>query len=225
MSETILTAEAHDAAVAPVNNQGQPQRVLMTESEQALQTWQNRTLRVMQAMLVFVTVLFFVSGWIQLRYLQNSILNGSTSPFTDTTSTAELVSAPDDAALNASILLESYVLERRYHQANTLLMSMVWIRYLGFSTGMVIALVGAAFILGKLREDPFNLNVEGDKRKLSLSGTSPGLIMVFLGVVLMMTTIVRQHTFSITDQPVYFSTSQPLDNLPLPPTLPVYSEE
>jgi hypothetical protein len=48
--------------------------------------------------------------------------------------------------------LETNIVERRYHQANVSLMSRVWTRYLGFVTGMVLAMVGSIFILGKLRE-------------------------------------------------------------------------
>jgi hypothetical protein len=46
-------------------------------------------------------------------------------------------------------VLEADALQRRYHQANANMLARVWTRQLGFITGMLLALVGAAFILGR----------------------------------------------------------------------------
>jgi hypothetical protein len=99
--------------------------------------------------------------------------------------------------------LECFVLERRYHQANVSLMSSVWIRYLGFVTGMILALVGASFVLGKLREPPSKMGVGTAVARFSFEGTSPGIILAGLGVVLMLTTIIVRHEFAVVDRPVY----------------------
>ena len=63
-----------------------------------------------------------------------------------------------DAALRArrardALALEQELVARRYEQANLMLSTSLWTRLMGFITGMILALVGAAFILGKLQED------------------------------------------------------------------------
>ena len=45
------------------------------------------------------------------------------------------------------------MIKQRYHQANVLLMAGVRVRYPGLVTGMILALIGAVFVLGKIREE------------------------------------------------------------------------
>jgi len=105
--------------------------------------------------------------------------------------------------LRTSALLEANVIARRYHQANVLLMSRVWANYLGFVTGMTLALVGAAFILGQLQTATSTLENKTGPAQVSLSTTSPGLALCVLGVILMITTIVSHHDIQTQDVPVY----------------------
>jgi len=107
------------------------------------------------------------------------------------------------ARLRAMIALEANTLERRHHQANVLLMSQLWIRYLGFVTGMILALVGTAFILGKLQErfSEFTANVDGTGG--TLKSSSPGLMLVVFGMILMLATVIARQEISVTDAPVY----------------------
>src|SRR5664279_27907 len=46
--------------------------------------------------------------------------------------------------------LEQESLDKRYYQGGLLLLSRIFIKYLGFLTGMIIAIVGSVFIIGKL---------------------------------------------------------------------------
>ncbi len=46
--------------------------------------------------------------------------------------------------------LEQESLYRRYNQGGLLLMSRIYTKYLGFFTGMIMAIVGAVFIIGKI---------------------------------------------------------------------------
>ncbi len=164
--------------------------------------WQGRLLPLMIRMLVGLTLFFFVASLLQLAFLHASIRE---SPRLDV---ADVVEAHGDgdrlaADLRALVILESNALERRYHQANVLLMSRVWRRYLGFVTGMILALVGAAFILGKLREEVSDVELKSGAAELSLKSTSPGLVLTVLGVILMIATIVTHHEITTADAPVY----------------------
>ena len=210
-----------------------PSETAKTEQDDLLK-WQEKVLPTMRAMLIGLTIFFFIPSLIQLGYLHQSIFEGSKI---DKFELPDLLSTSTDKTyqetltaghVQSMIALESYVLERRYHQANVILMTSAWIRYLGFATGMILSLIGASFILGKMQEA--SSRVEGDSPlwRLSLQSSSPGIIMVALGVMLMATTIVGRHEIKVTDRPVYtsFNGTVPgvmeelpeITPLPLPPT-------
>jgi hypothetical protein len=181
-----------------------------TESEDSkLSAWQTNLLPLMTYMIVGLAIFFFLASLCQLAYLHWSILGGSRA---DACEPLDVLShdsllTPEEVLsashLQMSTTLECYVLERRYHQANVSLMSSVWVRYLGFVTGMILALVGASFVLGKLRESPSKVGVGTAVARFSFEGTSPGIILAGLGVVLMLTTIIVRHEFAVVDRPVY----------------------
>ena len=145
-----------------------------------------------------VTVFFLVVTLLQLQSLQRRI---DTPPVLDLTSAL----APLDTGAGSTgdrlmvaqwrtlALLEQNVIERRYHQANVLLMSRSWTRYLGFMTGMIFALVGAAFIMGKLREQASALALKNAAVEANITTTSPGLVLCLLGTVLMLATLLTHH--------------------------------
>ena len=171
--------------------------------------WQRRLLPLMVRMIVGLTVFFFVATLVQLVYLHWSIQSG---PTVDTVQGLGLIGQPSNnptpdplatAELKRGFLLEVYAIDRRYHQGNVLLMSRVWTRYLGFSTGMILAMVGAVFILGNVREPLTEVDAEQAGVKLSIKSASPGIILALLGVVLMVTTIVTHHEIEIKDTPLY----------------------
>jgi hypothetical protein len=84
-------------------------------------------------------------------------------------------------------------------------MSGLWLRYLGFVTGMILALVGASFVLGKLREPLTEITGELPKINLSLRSASPGIILVFLGAVLMIATILDEDKYEADENRIYLT--------------------
>src|SRR5262249_37890505 len=105
--------------------------------------------------------------------------------------------------LRIEAILETNLIARRYHQANVLLMSRVWANYLGFVTGMTLALVGAAFVLGQLKATTTEMETKTEPVQLSLKTASPGITLSVLGVILMMTTIISHHDIETKDMPIY----------------------
>lgn len=119
--------------------------------------WQRALLPFMMWTVALLTAFFFVASIIQLYDLQNRITAGPTLDLQQLFDDRQLVAAREGgpgtlelARWKILTTLEKGAVERRYHQANVLLMSRVWIHYLGFVTGMILALVGAVFILGRL---------------------------------------------------------------------------
>lgn len=183
-----------------------------------IDNWQRRLLPLMVRMIVGLTAFFFLATLVQLVYLHRTIQFGPTLQAAEGLAligraSSDAMPNPLAAAeLKRGFLLEVYAIDRRYHQGNVLLMSRVWTRYLGFSTGMILAMVGSIFILGKLREPSTELDVEQASMKLSVKSASPGIILAVLGVALMLTTIITHHEISVVDRPLY--TGQGPSSLP-----------
>jgi hypothetical protein len=184
-----------------------------TESEQAsIIKWQKKLLPFMVGMIAALTFFFFIASCIQLYYLHKRIENSPElrldALMADLKGNEQSMSETERVASlqwRTSVALEGHVLQRRYHQANVLLMSRIWTRYLGFVTGMILALVGAVFILGKIRESESKLDAEHGGWKFTFTTASPGLVLALLGTILMITTMALHHSIEVTDRPVYLN--------------------
>jgi hypothetical protein len=194
-------------------------------SGKELSRWQRKLLPFMMYMVLGLTIFFFLASLVQLLFLHGRIWEGTkvgSQAFPEVLPRLEQATSEDMLAagrIDTLASLELYLLERRYHQANVALMARVWVRYLGFVTGMALALVGATFILGKLREPPSEVSGEFAGGKLSFAGASPGILLVVVGVALMLTTIVTHHRIEVIDQPVFLQADQLYETrLSLPPS-------
>ena len=197
-------------------------------------TWQRRLLPLMVGLLVALTAFFIVASFVQLYYLQTRIekaprldLGPAMTSLDEIAKDMQSGKIQDPRALNSRIeqarwqtlsILEANVLQRRYHHAGVLLISRIWTRYLGFVTGTILAMVGAAFILGKLQEASSNLGAEGGLWKVSLTTASPGLVLAALGTILILATLATSMDLSVNDGPVYLrETSGAAAEAPPPP--------
>ncbi|MCZ7555442.1 MAG: hypothetical protein M5R41_03435 [Bacteroidia bacterium] len=177
-------------------------------SDTGPERWQRKMLPVMNGMLIGLTVFFFAASLFQLYRLQDRI---EAAPTLDLSGTLGEAPVETDEEITIQTLrwrtlamLESNTLARRYHQANVSLMSRIWTRYLGFVTGMIMVLVGCAFVLGKLQGPETNIAVEAKESvKLSVISASPGMLLAVLGTVLMMITIIVHTEISVNDGSVY----------------------
>ncbi len=185
------------------------------------QDWQNSMLPWMIRMVVGLTIFFFIASLVQLFYLHWEIRSAprldpklhmlpldTAHKSPDKPAASSNPEMNNDQRLIAAVMailssLEANAVERRYHQANVSLMSRVWTRYLGFVTGMVLAMVGAIFILGKLREKESQAAVKTAAVEMQMRSASPGLILAGLGTVLMLTTILTHHEINVQDAPLY----------------------
>ena len=201
------------ASSAPVQAPAKKRKRRRSKAEQR-EAWSRRMVPLMTKMLVGLTIFFFLASAAQLSYLHYQITEG---PDTDLAGPLAMMGVTLDpetarpsetglpaAAVAALTVLELGAMERRYHQANVSLLSRVWTRYLGFVTGMVLSMVGAAFILGRLEnETASTAKAAGPGGSVEVKSTSPGIVMTGLGVALMITTIVTHHEIQVRDQAVY----------------------
>jgi hypothetical protein len=195
----------------------------------------------MVIVLSLVILFFFTASAVQLYYLHQRI---EQSPALDLTPALQTLEANSPNASEKDKLqiarwktlatLEGNALQRRYHQANVLLMSRIWTGYLGFVTGMILALVGATFILGKLKESESKVDAGNEVWKFSVTSASPGLVLTVLGTILMITTIMGHYDIQVKDGQLYtaewnrVSEPEPQDRageLPPPAAFPSESED
>lgn len=167
--------------------------------------------------IVAVLGIFTVFIWVtisQADKVQDSINNSpsledSTLVKLYTSATPEKKKDILDASM---ILLENQNLKKRYHNANVILKSQIYIKYLGFLTGMILSVLGAIFVFGKFREYPTRFSSNGgieNNFKVQLQSTSPGIILSLLGTILMIITILSKKELEVKDGAVYIKMSIP----------------
>ncbi len=206
-----------------------------------LDLWQHRLLPVMVGVVLVLAIFFFVATIYQLFLLNEKIDNAPLlksdeillrdSSHKDSPQRGYLQSSFVEHQWDTLVLLEFQTLQQRYHQANVLLMSRTWVRYLGFISGMVLAFIGAIFILGKLTDQPTSLSVGPDNSdsgqkpesgkvadplatrlalqqaslKMTLATQSPGIVLAVLGTFLMLVTIIVHRPIEVSDVPSYLN--------------------
>jgi hypothetical protein len=178
--------------------------------------WLTRMLPFITKIILALIIFFFSATVYQLFSLNNRVDNAP--QLTVEQSLLENVSDKDTHyQWKTLIVLESHALQQRYHQANVLLMARIWVRYLGFVTGMMLAIIGAIFVLGKLRESNTEMAVGGSVQ-VQIVTQSPGIILVLLGSTIMLTTILNHPRISVMDAPIYIPQSFSLTNTDSRPT-------
>ncbi|HEX5727650.1 MAG TPA: hypothetical protein VFX98_19415 [Longimicrobiaceae bacterium] len=167
--------------------------------------WQRRVLPIMAGMLLFLTLAFLVMSVWQMERVQREIASQSRL---DSLVIRELAGGGAEqgaemAQFRAVLALEATAMQRRYHQAGLLLLTRIWTRYMGFITGMIMALVGCAFVLGKIHDPEAELKGSGGGAWLALRTSSPGVILAVLGTVLMSIASAVRTEVAVQDVPVF----------------------
>jgi hypothetical protein len=112
-----------------------------------------------------------------------------------------------------TVKMEEQLVNKRYTQGGSLLLARLYAQYLGFITGMILAIVGSVFIIAKIKEaeTKFDASIQG--KTLSLASTSPGIIFAFLGTILMIITITSHNQIQVTDSSTYLNGGQSLTRM------------
>lgn len=175
--------------------------------------WQNKLLPWLVIMPTLLILLFIYLATRQMQQF-NAVIDAKT-----VSSVEKILTAPSDPALDSRLKgdmdyirwitlarMEEKSLDRRYNQGGLLLASRIFTKYLGFFTGMILAIVGAVFIIGKLQESSSDIEgAVGDQMKLKIVSSSPGIIFGVLGTVLMLSTILQHAVIELKDQPLFLN--------------------
>lgn len=168
--------------------------------------WQKRVLPLMAGIIIAFSTFFIVGTAYQLIHIQSKIEfdQGDVQFFSDSLK----VDSPlkmEQLNLKTKAQLETYAIKRRYHQSNMLLISRIWIQYLGFLVGMILAMIGGTFVLGKMKESGSSFDSDiSSVGKFSFNSSSPGLFLVFFGVIIIITTLLYHPEITVQDGSLYF---------------------
>ncbi|MFZ4522477.1 MAG: hypothetical protein ACOYNC_12280 [Bacteroidales bacterium] len=186
------------------------------KSKQELRQINNWQKKLLPWLVIMPTVLILLFIFLATQQMQrfNSIMD--VKPGSDI---EKMMVPPSDPSLSPNLKgnmdyirwvtlakMEEKSLDRRYSQGGLLLVSRIFTKYLGFFTGMILAIVGAVFIIGKLQEDKTDMEGSmGEQVKMKLTSSSPGIIFGVLGTILMLSTILQHTDITVSDQPLFLN--------------------
>lgn len=198
----------------------------------ATERWQRRLLPFMVGSIAAMGLFFFVASYVQLSSLRDRLsaapvdLGPVFAQFEQTPAGRDLQGDFEYLQWKTLARLEQEVISHRYDQSASAVLTRVWTRYLGFVTGMVLALTGAVFVLGKLSEPPTKLETKTEVFQAALYTSSPGIVLAVLGTALMAITLSVKFELETRDVPVYVRLpAQAAAPLPAPAAFPDAPEE
>lgn len=87
----------------------------------------------------------------------------------------------------------------RYDYASRVLLTNTSRNNLSFLIGSILCILGSLIIVRRVRTETNTLNAKSINLKLSLQSNSPGLIMVFLGTVIILSSIYFKDKYEMSD--------------------------
>jgi hypothetical protein len=111
-----------------------------------------------------------------------------------------LDSIPDEQ-LNVNLIKAQLIIGyKRYEFAQRFERTNSQIKYIGFLVGAVLCVLGSMIVIKGVRENESTLNIEGlEKAKIKFTTSSPGLIVVFIGGLIVIATIWRNVRTDVID--------------------------
>jgi hypothetical protein len=167
----------------------------------------NKLIPVVLGIPVFFLILFIVVSMIQLREINSRIEEGQSQTVKEMMNRM----APKDSLSEIHrqfltlAVLEEESLSERYRQGHYSLVSRSFRQFLGFFTGIIMVIVGAVFVLLKLRE---KIDVDASKAegwKFTLVTNSPGVVFGIVGAVLISLASTTDDKISVRDAGLYLT--------------------
>ena len=176
--------------------------------------WQNRMAPLMVGALVLTAIFFAAVMLLRFSSIERTLQDPPQSQIAIPWTRAGLEPASwrdqrDMASIQADFILEREIIARRYRQASAMLSLRLWTRLMGFLTGMILAMVGAAFILGKLTAPASEIMGGATGASISIKSASPGIVLAVLGTILIGIALIMPVTTDVRDAAVYFGRVDP----------------
>ncbi len=171
--------------------------------------WQNRMAPLMAGAVVVTAVFFAVVMLVRFAAIEAALQEPPAAALTIPWTVAGREPATwheqqQLATAEATFSLERDLIARRYREAGAALSLRLWTRLMGFLTGMILAMVGAAFVLGKLTSPESEISGGASGATLSVKSASPGIVLAVLGAILIGISLVMPVTADVHDAAIYF---------------------
>ncbi len=188
-------------------SQATPEQRARAASERRDHKWQETLSPWLLTFISVMTAFFLGASYLQFKGLAEHIGPATTSASAEAMEWAREASETDsggDPEVMQTMILASMAADataQRYGLAKVGLMSAVWLRYLGFVTGMIMALMGAAFLWGRVKDADGGTEIEGETAiwKGSIHSASPGLLLAALGSLLMITAMLNNFDVAVEE--------------------------
>lgn len=168
-------------------------------------TWQERLLPFMLASLVFVGVFFSVTTYLFFDRLQAELQYNRTEIGATLARADQPASGPADAGYRdwyVRATLEQMGLQQRFNVQIAIVKGRLWARFMGFLTGMLLALTGCVFVLGQLRAKVV-FSGEAQGAKGALDTNAPGLLLALLGTIIIGLALAVPGSVESSDTAIY----------------------
>ncbi len=193
----VVTYTVPQLNPAPMNPQHQDKN----------ERWQKALLPFMRWIIFALIVFYLAVSLFEFVSLKNNIENKRSFNHGELISLLKGSAEQNQASVDnvtARIYLEAFVAENRQRNFELFLVSRTWIKYVGFITGMIMCMVGAIFILGKISTGRDSSGeFEYGELKGTLKSSSPGLFMAFFGTTLLLSTILSNNQIEKNDGATY----------------------
>lgn len=212
LSPERLTTPGFEKDLSSADELAKP-NVISNEEIIRTDTWQKRLLPWMVVLPTLLVGAFIFLASLRMNKIESFIYKNDASFLDGKMISPEKLDLRSPTAANMEYInlyvlteMEQYSMNKRYSQAAAITMSTIYSKYLGFFTGMILAIVGAIFIISKLKESSTNIEASmREELKFKLLSSSPGIIFGFLGAALMTITILHKGEVNVNDSPLYLN--------------------
>ncbi len=139
---------------------------------------------VLLGILLIPSVFFIAQSYFQLN---NVLLNINQTIKLNTSSILTGPAVGKDhniLTILSRVSLEHDVMMIRHQRATAFLATRTWMRFMSLNFGAILVVIGSGFVLGKISSPEFKGEFTYEKIGASIATSSPGLVLVFCGMVL-----------------------------------------
>lgn len=104
---------------------------------------------------------------------------------------------------NSRVALERDIVVHRHSRSVALLVTRTWMRFMSLVFGTVLVVIGSVFVISKITTEPTETELAGGNIRVALVTSSPGLLLVLLGCLLIAVPNVSQQAIRVVDAPTY----------------------
>jgi hypothetical protein len=164
---------------------------------------------ILLAILLIPSIFFITKSYQQLERTRGEIteeiqLQSKSIKFVSETASSDRILLSE---LIARVALEHDVIKLRHKRAVAFIETRTWMRFMTLVIGVILVVVGGSFILGRITAPNFVGKAGAGELSLSFASSSPGIILVSFGTILISIPNLASQSIETVDKPTYFNSS------------------